>query len=117
MVDSVHGAGGWTLHSDFTFHWTAEDVGSPHVLKREDLDFSDSPADPDTLEDNTITGNSSYHVVNQSPSVTLAVKNDWWGSAGGLDPGKISESVDYDPWLTSAPELSIRQRDRRPEPA
>jgi hypothetical protein len=44
----------WRLHSDFNFYWTAEDVGTPHALSAEDLDFTDSPEDPDTLKDNVI---------------------------------------------------------------
>jgi hypothetical protein len=56
-----------------------------------------------SIGNNTFTGNTSYHVRHQTVSTTLMAENNWWGSSSGPDPGKISGSVDYDPWLTSAP--------------
>jgi hypothetical protein len=56
-----------------------------------------------SIGNNTFSGNTTYHVLNQSVSTTLVAENNWWGSSGGPDPGKISGSVDYDPWLTSVP--------------
>jgi len=56
-----------------------------------------------SIGNNTFSGNASYHVLNQTVSTTLVAENNWWGSSSGPDPGKISGSVDFDPWLTSAP--------------
>jgi hypothetical protein len=66
---------------------------------------------------NDFSGNTSYHVVNLSSSVTVSAECNYWGS-GGPKPGKFSGGVDHDPYLSSAPSLVIaREPAAAPEPA
>ena len=51
---------------------------------------------------NSIHTNSAHHVANVS-EVTLKAEDNWWGSATGPKASKIFGSVDYNPFLTSAP--------------
>ncbi|MCR4428193.1 MAG: PKD domain-containing protein [Caldiserica bacterium] len=68
-----------------------------------------------TVECNNIYHNSPYGLTNKT-SQTLNAKNNWWGDPsgpGGFGPGKgdkVSNYVDYDPWLrypACLPELKI----------
>ncbi|MBX7237433.1 MAG: right-handed parallel beta-helix repeat-containing protein [Caldilineales bacterium] len=68
------------------------------------------------LRQNRITGNAQYGLFNQDGSVTVDAEDNWWGSvkgpydpsddsgSGGLynpngDGDKVSDKVDYQPWL------------------
>ncbi len=54
---------------------------------------------------NNITGNTNYGVFNYDANVIVDAENNWWGDPsgpGGVGPGtgdKVSDFVDYDPWL------------------
>jgi subtilisin family serine protease len=51
---------------------------------------------------NKIHGNSGYHVVNLTPTVTVSAEGNWWGS-GGPKSSKFSGAVDYVPHCGSEP--------------
>lgn len=61
-----------------------------------------------TINDNEITGNTEYGILNNTTSPLDATQN-WWGDTSGPyhptnNPGgsgdKVSDNVDYDPWYT-----------------
>jgi hypothetical protein len=52
--------------------------------------------------ENSIFGNTSYHVYNNT-ELTVKAENNWWGKATP-EAFKFRRSVDYDPWLTQAPD-------------
>ena len=51
---------------------------------------------------NNISGNTSHHIVNLSPSITISAECNYWGSRGPL-PSKFSGAVDYNPYLGENP--------------
>jgi parallel beta-helix repeat protein len=60
---------------------------------------------------NNIAGNITYGLSNSDSMIILVAENNWWGDATGpyhwsLNPGglgdPVSDSVDFEPWLTSA---------------
>ena len=54
------------------------------------------------MGNNSITGNSGFHVSNLSPGVSISAECNYWG-ARGPRPTKFYGAVDYSPHLTSTP--------------
>ena len=70
------------------------------------------------ISSSSILENDSYGVYNATSSIIIDAENNWWGDASGpLDPSddratgglynpdglgdKVSDYVDYEPWLTN----------------
>lgn len=71
-----------------------------------------------TITQNTITNNTNWGFLNTSTSTTVLARNNYWGSdAGpfhsGLNPtglgNKVSDYVDFQPWVILAPPLSATE--------
>jgi len=65
-----------------------------------------------TIRQNSIMGNTSYGVQNVTTSIIVNAEYNWWGdSTGPYHPStnpsgrgnKVSDYVDFDPWLGSRP--------------
>ena len=59
------------------------------------------------INNNDISGNTTYGVENTDTATTLDATNNWWGDISGpsgMGPGSgdsVSANVNYDPWLTA----------------
>jgi len=57
----------------------------------------------------TIVSNTYFGMVNADDGVTVSAWNNWWGHKGGPggagdgDGDKVSDHVDYEPWMGAAP--------------
>jgi len=60
------------------------------------------------INDNNISGNSSWGVYNEDCNITIDAENNWWGHESGpyhseTNPDgkgdRVSDCVDFDPWL------------------
>jgi parallel beta-helix repeat protein len=78
-----------------------------------------------TLTNNRFVSNGNYGVDNNTPTV-LDAENNWWGDATGpnhpsTNPGglgdEVSDTVDYNPWLTLDPRTNILKLDAHSDPA
>jgi hypothetical protein len=62
------------------------------------------------MGNNSIHTSDDHHVVNFSPSITIAAEGNYWGTAGPK-ASKFSGAVDYSPYICSdpIPSSSIRE--------
>lgn len=82
-----------------------------------------------TITNSTISGNGNYGILNSTSSIVINAENNYWGDpsgpydplddtvTGGLyNPGgngdSVSNYIDYDPWLSSDPNVDITLMDQ-----
>lgn len=74
--------------------------------------MADSNIDWDTLivdNNNFVAAPGEYAIKNQVAGTTLNAEDNWWGDASGpyhstniyTEGAKVSDNVDFDPWLMS----------------
>lgn len=81
MVDASE-SGCYELHGDLEYYWTSENVGSPtKCFDINDIDNTDSAADPDTIRDNVIGYNFAPHWPGETDQAKIrfwhSVPSDW----------------------------------------